>query len=329
MKKNIIFVILLMMPIFVANANDGKVMLQSGGKVLFFDSSKINDAIVAAQEGDTVDLAAGTYNYQSVLVNKNILLRGKSADRSVDYTQLSSYDLTISSTCRIEGIYIYSNIKVTQGVSGLRITSCSFGDITFAADMPGMLIERSWCRGTLNLNNLKSKDININNCNIAFICGGNNDSRPCTFRNCNISNIHGYDEGDREANVDKFINCILSSYYHYAYGYTSGYCNVNVMVNCLCHVYGLGVDNETSSYYFNEDDGKGYLINSNMYATCSYSKEELVDKGYLGTDGTVVGSEGDAYPYTLTPVNTRITKATISVDETNMKVSADVEVKVE
>lgn len=275
------------MSTFVAKANDGKVMLQSGGKVLFFDSSKINDAINAAKEGDTIDLAAGTYNNsQNILLNKNILLRGRSADRNVEETFI--YDnLNISSTCKIEGIYFYRGINVTQGVSGLTITSCSFNDITFSADMPGMLIERSWCRGTFCLNNLKSKDININNCNIAYIYGGSNESRPCTFRNCNIANVTGRYENQWNTYVDKFINCLLESYNNFSSGVNNGYCEPLAMVNCLNHTNNIGCNNYVNNYGFDENDGKRYLFSSMTYATCSYSKEELIEKGYIGTDGTV------------------------------------------
>lgn len=309
-----------------AKANDGKVMLQSGGKVTFFDSSKINEAIAAAQEGDTIDLAAGTYSNSNVLINKNILLRGRSADRNTQYTQIYN-NTTIESACRIEGIYFYRNINVTKGASGLKITSCSFDNINFSADMPGMLIERSWCRGEMCLNNLKSKDININNCNIACIYGGDRDSKPCTFRNCNIANVNSNDEGKNDTYVNMFINCILESYNNYAYGYNVRYCEPLMVINCLNHISNYGCDNTVKWYWFDENDGKRYLFSSMMYATCSYTKDELLEKGYIGTDGTVVGSAGGAYPYTLTPINTRISSNTISMAD--QKISVEVEVKVE
>lgn len=326
MKKNIIFIILFVMATVGAKANDGKVMLQSGSKVKFFDSSKINEAIAAAQEGDTIDLAAGTYSNTDVLINKNILLRGRSADRNTQYTQIYN-NTTIESACRIEGIYFYRNINVTKGASGMKITSCSFDNINFSADMPGMLIERSWCRGEMCLDNLKSKDININNCNIACIYGGDWEARPCTFRNCNIANVSGNNEEKNSTYVNMFINCILENYNYYAHGYSVRYCEPLIVVNCLRHCSDFGCNNYIGDYGFDENDGKRYLFSSMMYATCSYTKDELLEKGYIGTDGTVVGSAGGAYPYTLTPINTRISSSTISMAD--QKISVDVEVKVE
>lgn len=312
----------------MARANDGKVILQSKGTVKFFDSSKVNDAIAAAVEGDTIDLAAGSFNY-GFTIDKNILLRGRSADYhgSKFYTIISNYSISVTSPCTIEGIYFNYDVKVTKSAPGLRITSCAIRNLTFAEDMPGMTIERSWIRNEMCLNNLKSKDINVNNCKIYYIYGGGSEPRACTFRNCNISNVYSNSSDKFHTNVDKFINCILESNYDYSYG-TSGAFWANATVNCLCHIYGWGVGQTVSIYYFNENDGKSYLFSSPSYGTCSYTKEELIEKGYLGTDGTVVGADGGAYPFTLTPLNTQITTSTLTVDDTTKKVTADVEVNV-
>lgn len=328
MKKNILFIILLMAVASMARANDGKVILQSKGTVKFFDSSKVNDAIAAAVEGDTIDLASGSFNY-GFTIDKNILLRGRSADYhgSKFYTIISNNSISVTSPCTIEGIYFNYDVNVTKSALGLRITSCAIRNLTFAEDMPGMTIERSWIRNELCLNNLTSKDININNCKIYYIYGGNNEPRACTFRNCNISNVYSYDNDKHYTYVDKFINCILESNYDYSYQ-IEGAVWSNVTVNCLWHIDGWGVGQSVSTYSFDENDGKGSLFSSPSYGTCSYTKEELIEKGYLGTDGTVVGADGGAYPFTLTPLNTQITTSTLTVDETTKKVTADVEVNV-
>ena len=161
MKKNILFIILLLAVASVARANDGKVILQSKGTVKFFDSSKVGDAIAAAVEGDTIDLASGSFGY-GFTIDKNILLRGRSADPngSIPYTRVTE-NVSITSTCTIEGIYFYYDVNVKKLAPGLRITSCAISNLTFAEDMPGMTIERSWIRGEMCLNNLKSKDINV------------------------------------------------------------------------------------------------------------------------------------------------------------------------
>lgn len=312
----------------MARANDGKVILQSKGTVKFFDSSKVGDAIAAAVEGDTIDLASGSFSY-GFTIDKNILLRGRSADYhgSKFYTIISNNSISVTSPCTIEGIYFNYDVKVTKSAPGLRITSCAIRNLTFAEDMPGMTIERSWIRNEMCLNNLKSKDINVNNCKIYYIYGGGSEPRACTFRNCNISNVYSYDTNKHYTCVDKFINCILESNYDYYYG-IDGAVWANVEVNCLWHVNSCGIDTYVSRYYFDENDGKSYLFSSPSYGTCSYTKEELIEKGYLGTDGTVVGADGGAYPFTLTPLNTQITTSTLTVDDTTKQVTADVEVNV-
>ena len=312
----------------VARANNGMVILQSKGTVKFFDSSKVSDAIAAAVEGDTIDLASGSFSY-GFTIDKNILLRGRSADSngSKFYTYISNNSISVTSPCTIEGIYFYYDVNVTKSAPGLRITSCAIRNLTFAEDMPGMTIERSWIRNEMCLDNLKSKDINVNNCKIYYLYGGDSESRPCTFRNCNISNVYSYQEGKQYTRVNKFINCILESYYDYSYGIEGAFW-ANATVNCLCHIDGWGAGQRVSIYYFNENDGKSYLFSSPSYGTCSYTNKELIEKGYLGTDGTVVGADGGAYPFTLTPLNTQITTSSLTVDETTKQVTADVEVNV-
>ena len=327
MKKNILFIILLMAIASVVRANDGKVILQSKGTVKFFDSSKVSDAIAAAVEGDTIDLASGTYNY-SFTIDKNILLRGRSAENTsgISYSRVAD-DISVTSPCTIEGIYFSYDVNVKKSAPGLRITSCAIRNLTFVEDMPGMTIERSWIRNELCLNNLTSKDININNCKIYYLYGGDVDIRPCTFRNCNISNAYSYQENKNHTYVDKFINCIVESNYAYSYDIV-GNATSNVIANTLWHVQGGGSFQNLSRYNFYDIDGKGSLFSSPSYGTCSYTKEELIEKGYLGNDGTVVGADGGAYPFTLTPLNTQITTSTLTVDETTKKVTADVEVNV-
>ena len=328
MKKNILFVILLMAVASMARANDGMVILQSKGTVKFYDSSKVSDAIAAAVEGDTIDLAAGSFNY-GFTIDKNILLRGRSADYhgSKFYTIISNNSISVTSPCTIEGIYFYYDVNVTKSAPGLRITSCAIRNLTFAEDMPGMTIERSWIRNEMCLDNLKSKDINVNNCKIYYLYGGSDESRPATFRNCNISNVYSNYNEKPYTGVNKFINCILESNYDYMYG-SDGVLWANVEVNCLWHVNKWGINTYVSRYNFDENDGKSYLFSSPSYGTCSYTKEELIEKGYLGTDGTVVGADGGAYPFTLTPLNTQITTSTLTVDDTTKQVTADVEVNV-
>ena len=260
MKKNVLFIILLLAVASVARANDGMVILQSKGTVKFFDSSKVGDAIAAAVEGDTIDLASGSFGY-GFTIDKNILLRGRSADPngSIPYTRVTE-NVSITSTCTIEGIYFYYDVNVKKSSPGLRITSCAMSNLTFAEDMPGMTIERSWIRDHMSLNNLKSKDINVNNCKIYYLYGGNSDSYPCTFRNCNISNVYSYSNDKMYTYVDKFINCILESNYdYYMYGFY-GIVFSNVEVNCLWHVDDWGNTKSVSRYHFNENDGKSYLF---------------------------------------------------------------------
>ena len=113
MKKNILFIILLLAVASVARANDGMVILQSKGTVKFFDSSKVGDAIAAAVEGDTIDLASGSFGY-GFTIDKNILLRGRSAENTsgISYSRVAD-DISVTSPCTIEGIYFSYDVNVS------------------------------------------------------------------------------------------------------------------------------------------------------------------------------------------------------------------------
>ena len=46
-------------------------------------------------------------------------------------------------------------------------------------------------------------------------------------------------------------------------------------------------------------------------------KYDLEDKGYIGTDGTVVGIEGGSAPFTLEPSVPKVTNSTVAYDAAN------------
>ena len=322
MKKIFILFAILMTARLSLYANDGKVMLQSGGKIFFFDSSNISSALSKAQDGDTIDLAKGEYS-GDILISKNVLLRGVSAESTSD-TYVNS-NVIVSSSCELEGLYIGGNIEVKKSIKGFRIASCRFYDINFTGDMPGMLVERSWCYNILYLNNLVSKDIKFKNCKIFEIIGG---SQNCSFFNCNIANPRTY-RTENYWNTDLYcmINCIIEDNYRYVNSIDYRGCTqASFYFNCLSHA---DVCSDRGNIYYHSTDESPYLFTDARALVCCYSKEQLIEKGYLGTDGTVVGIEGGTTPFTLVPINTRIIDNSSSVDVSLGKVSVDVNVNVE
>ena len=47
------------------------------------------------------------------------------------------------------------------------------------------------------------------------------------------------------------------------------------------------------------------------------SQEELIERGFLGTDGTVVGPEGGSAPYTLIPSGISVRESKLTIDGEN------------
>jgi hypothetical protein len=53
-----------------------------------------------------------------------------------------------------------------------------------------------------------------------------------------------------------------------------------------------------------------------------YSVENLTEKNYFGTDGTVIGPYGGNTPYTLVPAVPRVTKSEIKIDPKKQEMNA-------
>lgn len=82
----------------------------------------------------------------------------------------------------------------------------------------------------------------------------------------------------------------------------------------------------TSTYQENCYKLTNNAVKDNTQApTCIYSDEELMEKGYIGNDGTVIGCNGGATPYTLVPAVPVVTESDVKLDaekrELNVKLT--------
>jgi hypothetical protein len=146
----------------------------------------------------------------------------------------------------------------------------------------------------------------------------NNYGNSLTFINCTIKELlAGYSISvvERPNNYSTYINSIISiersdnpnnGYHDYLYncsfinslvGFTIP-AAVNVKENC----YQPNIDN-----FFTWDQINGTIA----------SQEELIEKGFLGTDGTVVGPEGGSAPYTLIPSGISVRESKLTIDGEN------------
>jgi len=60
-----------------------------------------------------------------------------------------------------------------------------------------------------------------------------------------------------------------------------------------------------------------YTLDWEQNNGCNLTQEELIERGFLGTDGTVVGPEGGSAPYTLIPSGISVRESKLTIDGEN------------
>lgn len=73
--------------------------------------------------------------------------------------------------------------------------------------------------------------------------------------------------------------------------------------------------------------GSGTYTDCYVDSKTDYTDEELQFKGYLGTDGTIVGPNGGARPYNLVPAVPSLEDIKLDVNYTTRKLNVTVKVK--
>lgn len=319
--KQIILTFVCLLGVLGANAQVAKIALMHKGNATMYNSDELKAALNAAVDGDTLYLNEGNF-IGNIDINKKVSIIGAGEN-----TRLSGeVSISISGTPTLtaylmDGINMTNgSITVKQAVNGLKIRKCKFRGMYFEADVAGnSLVDRCWSymtdnKGIVTLNE-HTKDISFINCKIQDLRGPAPTASSVTFQNCNIYEFSTPDDGT--AVVATFINCILynlTNYYSYnaIYDHTLFYNSGNWWKNST----------KTNCWLYNS-----YNINSST-VECSINTAALKSRGYIGTDGEVVGIYG-GIPFTLVPATPHITEGTVKVDtdkkqlNVNLKVSAN------
>ena len=318
MKKTIYAIAMMLMTGISAfsQAEDTKVILQSGTNTTIYDGTQISTAIGAANKGDILYLSEGTYD--SFTIDKEILVRGVGANTWIegDVTISIPNNATLTQAV-LEGVNVSGTINITQPATNLIIRNTKVMDVKVNGALSNGLIDRCWITGTFNMNN-NTDDTTVKNSKVFFISAGSLTYNKCTFLNCNIAH---------RMNVNTaavFTNCIIGGEYSIKYNdkwyYGLGTMESSVFTNTL----------------FNTDDGSigssssqtnCYFINNSNGVCDRNTLESNYDlSNYRGTDGTEVGVYGGSTPFTLDPQVAKVTESTFTVDTTNKKLSVKLKV---
>lgn len=295
-----------------------KILLQHGDDVTMYNSDQMETAIDAASEGDIIYMTTGVFS--GFTINKAVEIRG-AGETTVISGNVSiavSNGLSITKPL-LDGVSISGAITMTQASPNLLIRKCKFNGISFNATVQDVMIDRCYCTGEMKLTN--TKDANVVNSKIYTLYSSGTNS---TITNCNVYIFRGGDSG--------FKGMIINSMLYRYYSYNSSYRTIEscVLMNSLINTSSLNYDD-----YDLEIASSCSCVNcwtgnfSNLIYTnceCTYSTAQLQSKGYLGTDGNVVGIYGGATPYTLTPSAPKVTDSNLEVDKANKKLNVTLKV---
>lgn len=310
MKKYLLLAVcLIMMSITASAITINKALLQHNGEVTLFDGDNIQAAVNAAEDGDVIYLTLGTF--KPFNVTKKITIRGNGETSVID----GNVNISIPGSAKLtspvlEALAVSGTVNVGAQVDDMIIRKCKIANFTIGAQVNGAVIDRCYITNTLTLSSY-IKGMTVVNTKLYEIKANSGATQNTTFVNCNICRLLG------NSFSGTIINSILS------FNSTShSTINSTVILNSLAYIGGsfgllLGSSSVTQNCYLGDF---GVLVNSNN-CECIYNKSTLQSKGYLGTDGTVVGIYGGDTPYTLVPTVPKVTKSDIKLDAESKKLN--------
>lgn len=320
MKKTI-FLFVCLLGVLGAKAQVAKIALMHNGNVTMFNSDELKAALNAAVDGDTLYLNEGTFTGNIDIAKKVSLIGSGEKTRLSGEVNIAIPGAPTLTAHLMDAINMISgSITVKQAVNGLKIRKCKFRGLYFEADVAGnSLVDRCWSymsdsKGIVMLNE-HTKDMTFVNCKIQDLRGPAPTVSSVTFQNCNICTFNTPNSGDGV--LATFINCIL-------YDLTNYYSAGATYINTLFYNSGNWWKNSVKTNCWQNGS---YNINSST-VECSWNTATLMSKGYLGTDGEVIGIYG-GIPFTLVPATPKITEGSVKVDtdkkqlNVNLKVSAN------
>lgn len=271
MKHKIIIILSLLImgniPLLADENYYGVAILSHQGNETAYAADNVQAAVDAAVEGDIITFSPG--QFKEFTLNKLVYL--KNYDWASINVNLDFPDNSVISNSFFSGGWFYVNVK--NNVQSIYFSECS---VNLSSDngisIGKVIFDR--CAANIYYNQFNANTIELNNCDVHGIYNGENTTIVSKFINSRI-----YSAGVVGAS---FENCIFVSGYEEAK--TIDGCT---LTNCL----------------YNPDE---YIIGEGSTVTDCYtmsteewdeSSDNLLSKGFVGTDGTIVGFNGGTTPF--------------------------------
>lgn len=316
MKKILLIVVISIFAYnFTVGATLQRVILSHNGYLTQYDATIWQNAITDAVAGDTVYFTSGLFT-GDLTIDKAITLIGVGISETdkiiynnlagVPYVSGSSTTLSSSikvsipgdvtlTSCLIEGFNFSgtTGITVTKPVTGLSVRRCKFyGPFKADASVTNLTLESCYI-GSLYCANLTNPD--VHNCYVSSLY--TESVEGLYFTNCFFA------QGSNVRNC-YFTNCIVNpSHVYFSY---------NTYVNCMY------ASSDSNSTYTN-----CWYVNNGQ----SLTAEQIMEAGYIGTDGTIVGTFGGPAPFTFKPSQPYFEEGTVEYDAANKVLNVSMKIK--
>ena len=304
MKKILLSVVCLVMLGMqsVKAAEYTQIALQHNGNVTHFGFEQLQEAVAAAEAGDTLFLSEGSYKLtNSLTIDKPITIIGAGA-ANTEITNNVYVEIPNSPTLTarlLDGVRISGSLNVSCAVTGLVIRKCLITHnlnfpTTGSNEVKEMVVDRCNIMETPLTTSVGS--LSVNNTVTRVIYSGYAD-QSAVFVNCNVTL-----DGSNQIGAH-FLNCYIT-------GSANNFTEFTRFSNCLAKedFPGFTDTKATNCYTYSGD-------------LTDTSNEYFVSQGWLGTDGTAVGMYGTATPYTLTPSGLSVKSYTLGVDTETKKLN--------
>lgn len=301
------------------------ILLLHEGTGTSFAFDKLQDAVNAAVAGDTLYLNEGNYPLagDTLTIDKDLSIIGiGNKTRLIGCINVAVPDSITLQHRLLDALLLSQNLIVSRPVNGLKFRKVQFEDaLVWNATTRDVLVDRCYVTTFYTTKYLKSA--NVVNCKISKEAWSANEtdnkSNIVTFFNCSIGLIEGYDADPNCCANDfsTYVNCIIAGYViHYWVPWTAvpEFFANSTFKNCLLHSTSrFGYGNNLDHCYDAESDDEtifDWTYNNGTVLT----NEQLIAKGYIGTDGTAVGCGGGQAPYALIPSGISVEESQLGID---------------
>lgn len=301
------------------------VMLFHQGTGTEYAYDQLQQALDDATAGDTLYLNDGEYpiNGDALTISHPVSIIGTGINtRLLGSVNISIPDSVTLTSYLLDALRVNGEVRVQQPINGLKYRKCWIeGSLVWNATTRDVLVDRCYIGQFNHVDMLKSANVVNSRIKTEFTpkkSSSNNFGNSLTFINCTIKELlAGYSISvvERPNNYSTYINSIISI--ERSDNSNNGYHDYLDNCSFINSLVGFTIPDEVNvkenCYYPNESD----FFDWKFINGTKKSQEELIERGFLGTDGTVVGPEGGSAPYTLIPSGISVRESKLTIDGEN------------